>query len=179
MRGSEQLLDGYMAEYWALRAVQRRRRRSFDHPPPRAPFPGCANVARQRRRARHWVANREAGLVAILRFVLAALGLVMAWSAAEHWSASPELRVHYAGSVLGPRGVWAVAAAQSLAAFGLLWPRFQPVAGLSLGTVMLIAAATHVHAGGVEPAAWSPLGVAAWAIAPALALLILSRRGAR
>ncbi len=110
------------------------------------------------------------------RLALALLGGWMAWSAGVHWLGSDELRRHYAESVLGARGLPLVAAAQSVAAVGLLWPRSQAIAAFILAGVMLVAAATHLRAGSIDPRIWQPVTIAAWAAVPAALLLRDARR---
>lgn len=96
----------------------------------------------------------------------------MVLSAAEHWIGSDALRRHYAASVLGPAGLLEVAVAQSVAAVGLLWPRFQSSAGLMLVVVMLAAASSHVRSAGIDARIWQPLAIAVWALIPSVVLII-------
>jgi hypothetical protein len=104
------------------------------------------------------------------RLVLAALGGVMALSAVEHWIGSSTLREHYARSVLGANGVVAVAAAQLVAALGLLWPPTQRTAAVILAAVMAFAALTHVLPGGDGATPWLPLVAGITATIAALGL---------
>ena len=109
-------------------------------------------------------------MIVILRVALGFLGLFIAWSALQHWIGSPEMQQHYAASPLAARGQFLVAAAQTIAAMCLLWPRFQALSGFILGTVLVAIAVSQVAATGVRPAFWQPfiLGMCAIALAALL-----------
>ncbi|MBY0459856.1 MAG: DoxX family protein [Gemmataceae bacterium] len=112
------------------------------------------------------------------RIALALLGGLMAYSAAEHWVGSDDLRAHYAASPLGSGGLVGVAVAQTLAAVGLLWPRTQPLAGCVLAVVMFVAASTHIRAAGADAGVWLPVAIGVWALVPSVVLIVRNRRGA-
>lgn len=94
----------------------------------------------------------------------------MAWSAIEHWAGSEELRSHYAESILGERGITAVAAAQTVAALGLLWIPTQRMAGWVLAIIMLVATTTHIRDLRLDPSGWVPIGIGLWALIPTIGL---------
>ncbi len=100
------------------------------------------------------------------RIVLTLLGCLMAVSAFQHWIGSDDLRTHYANSVLGAGGLFAIAVAQTVAALGLLWPRTQRWAGFGLAAVMAVAALTHMLPSG-SGNALLPLVIGAAAVAGA------------
>ena len=109
-------------------------------------------------------------MIVILRVALGVLGLFIGWSAFQHWIGSPEMRQHYEASPLAARGQFLVAAAQTIAAVFLLWPRFQALAGFILGTILVAIAVSQVAVNGVRPPFWQPfiLGMCAIALAALL-----------
>lgn len=110
-----------------------------------------------------------------LRIVLALLGLVVTWSAIQHWIAAPELVEHYREVGLGKTGRLAIASLQTAAGLGLLIRRTQSVAALAFASVM-VAIATRSAMSGAPIEMLQPALLALWAALPTGALLLLRRR---
>jgi hypothetical protein len=103
------------------------------------------------------------------------LGCVLAYSAVEHWQASGDLRQHYAETALGSGGQTVIAVVQTLAAIGLLWPRFQLATAFIVTIVMLIASAMHIGSEGIKATIWQPACIGAWALVPAIILRVTQK----
>jgi hypothetical protein len=111
------------------------------------------------------------------RIALALLGVMIGWSAIQHWTGGPELVLHYREVGLGEAGRFAIAALQSVAGLGLLIRRTQGVSALVFASVM-VAIATRNAVSGAPIKMVQPALLALWAALPAGALLVLQRRRA-
>ena len=116
---------------------------------------------------KHW-------LCYLARLVLMLLGVVMGVSAAEHWLADDDLRQHYEKVGFGAAGAPLVAALQTIAAVGLLWPRSQVTTAFVLAMFMLAALASHFIRG-VSADTFVPCGILIWSVIPAGCLLRIRR----
>lgn len=112
------------------------------------------------------------------RIALALLGVVVGWSAIQHWVGEPELVRHYQEVGLGETGRFAIASLQTAAGLGLLVPVTQSGTAVIFASIM-IAIATRNAMSAVPLKALLPALLALWAVLPAVALLVLPRHRAR
>jgi hypothetical protein len=72
------------------------------------------------------IANlRVESVTTTLRLILTLLGLVIGWSAVQHWLGPPEIVEHYRSVGLGEAGRISIAGLQTAACLGLLFHRTQ------------------------------------------------------
>jgi phage-related protein len=102
-----------------------------------------------------------------LRAALRLLGVVMGWSAIQHWLPSAALGEHYREVGIGEYGRITVAFMQSVAAVGLLVNQLQLAAAAILAAVMSVVAVRNAYVGEFAKTI-EPLLIAAWAAVPAL-----------
>lgn len=110
-----------------------------------------------------------------LRLILVLLGLVIGWSAIQHWLGAADLVDHYREVGLGEAGRLAVASLQSAACLGLLVRKTQMIAAFTLAAIMFAIAILHIVNGELLKVTL-PFLLALLAALPAGALLGLQRR---
>ena len=120
--------------------------------------------------------KRDFTVIPTLCTILGLIGLIIGYSALQHWFGGAPLREHYQSIPLGAGGQFIVAAAQSTAAVFLLWPKFQVLAGFILGSILLVISARSVVINGLQAAFWMPFILAVLAIFAAALLRHYKRR---